>query len=130
MPRYRRTALVLLVITALAAALGGCSSDESSTPTSPTPSGPTFHFTFPGPDVSHSLTFVTVGSWNYRCVPHASSGMVGTVIVDAASANDSAFVEVDPNDTFDFVPATVTIKSGGVVRWQNKSSMNNHTVTR
>jgi plastocyanin len=56
--------------------------------------------------------------------------MTGTVNVVAGSANDSAFVQVGPSNAFAFSPSTVTIDTGGYVRWANVSNMSNHTVTR
>lgn len=127
MPRTRLLLLACLTAFALIAA-AGCSSEKSTNP--PFTSGPTFNFTFPQTGTSHTLQFLTVGSWNYRCIPHSSSGMNGTVVVEATTGLDSAVVQVGPGDAFVFQPATVTIKSGGTVRWVNASSMNNHTVTR
>ena len=123
----------LLALSALLASTAvlvpGCSNETSST-SPPVPSGPNFNFTFPATNVSHSLVFISEGSWAYRCVPHQGAGMTGTVNVVAASPNDSAYVEVGPGDLFQFVPGTVTIKPGGSVRWRNVSTMTNHTVTR
>jgi len=128
MPRTLRVALALLFAAALAA-LAGCSNETSSV-SPPVASGPNFNFTFPATGVSHELVFLSVGSWSYRCVPHSGSGMTGTVVVDAGSANDSALVHVGPGNALVFSPASVTIKSGGKVRWVNDSPMTNHTVTR
>ena len=127
MPRTRLLALALLVA-ALLFPVGGCSSEKSTNP--PFVSGPTFNFTFPQTGTSHTLQFLTVGSWNYRCVPHSSAGMNGTVVVNATTGLDSAVVQVGPGDAFVFDPSSVTIKSGATVRWVNASSMSNHTVTR
>ena len=128
MPRTRRITLALLLVTALAAA-AGCSEDKSST-APPVVSGPTFNLTFPAQGTSQAVTFITVGSWSYRCEPHATGGMTGTVNVEVASPNDSVVVAVGPSDSLVFRPSTVTIKSGGYVRWVNQSTMTNHTVTR
>ena len=127
MPRTRLLALALLTAASLFP-VGGCSSEKSTNP--PFVSGPTFNFTFPQTGTSHTLQFLTVGSWNYRCVPHSGSGMSGTVVVDATTGLDSVVVQVGPGDAFVFDPSSVTIKSGGTVRWVNASTMTNHTVTR
>lgn len=128
------TALVLA-----AALVAGCSNNSSSS-TAPTPpvTGPTFSFAFPAagtvavPGTSNFRIFTSgeVGTWAYRCIPHGSAGMTGTVVVDAASTIDSAFVQVGAGNALAFSPSTVTIKPGGRVRWANVSSMTNHTVTR
>jgi plastocyanin len=127
MPRSRRFALATLTVIALVASIG-CSSEKSTNP--PFVSGPTFNLTFTTLGKSDTLRFITVGSWNYRCIPHASAGMNGTVVVDAGSSNDSALVQIGPSDAFVFQPTSVTIRPGGLVRWVNMSSMTNHTVTR
>jgi len=136
---------------ALIAAIGaGCSSSSTnSTAPAPVP-GPNFSFAFPTagsvatPGTSNRRFFTKneVGSWTYRCIPHGSSGMRGTVIVDTLSTRDSATVEVGAVGTnaggLNFVCVTcdvpgsnsVTIKRGGYVRWFNVSTMTNHTVTR
>ena len=56
--------------------------------------------------------------------------MNGIVNVSATSGDDSILVHVGPGNALVFSPATVTIKSGGKVRWVNDSPMTNHTVTR
>ena len=128
MSRSPRFALLLL-LAATVAAVVGCSNDDSTT-SPPVATGPNFDLRFPATGTSQQVSFVTVGSWAYRCTPHAGGGMTGTVNVEAASPNDSAVVDVGPGNTFTFSPATVTIKSGGYVRWVNVSTMTNHTVTR
>ena len=130
MPRTRLFALAFAFLTTAALLpAGGCSSDKSTNP--PTVSGPTFSFTFPQTGTSHSLVFISAGSWNYRCIPHTSSGMNGTVVVEASSPNDSQVVTVAPGDALVFDPVSVSIKPGGTVRWVNASTtMFNHTVTR
>ena len=128
MPRILRAAFAL-VFAAAVAALPGCSEESSST--SPqVPSGPNFNFSFPATGTSHTLAFITVGSWTYRCLPHQGSGMTGTVVVSPTSNNDSVLVFVGSGDSLVFRPNLVDIKSGGSVRWLNVSSMTNHTVTR
>ncbi len=129
MPRTRLFALAFALLTAGALLpAGGCSSDKSTNP--PTVSGPTFNFTFPKNGTSHSLVFISAGSWSYRCVPHSPT-MQGTVVVEASSPNDSQVVTVAPGDALVFDPASVSIKPGGTVRWVNASTtMFNHTVTR
>lgn len=128
MSRSLRFALLLL-LAATVAALSGCSNDDSTT-SPPVATGPNFDLRFPATGTSQQVSFITVGSWAYRCVPHAGGGMTGTVNVEAAAPNDSAVVQVGPGDALSFSPATVTIKPGGYVRWVNVSSMTNHTVTR
>jgi len=75
-------------------------------------------------------TFNTGGEYAYRCTHHApdtTSGMVGHVIVDAASANTSAAVSVGSGGS-NFAPASVTIKPGSTVTWTLVSGV--HNVTR
>ena len=92
--------------------------------------GPTFDLRFPSTGTSRSFTFPTAGTWGYHCSAHQSSGMTGTVVVDAGSLNDSALVTVGPGTSRTYSPASVTIKPGGTVRWVNGGSMTNHTATR
>ena len=123
--RPHRAILVAFALLSAAALAASCSKKDSTSP------GPSFSFTFPQTGTSHEFTFTDVGSWGYRCIPHGSSGMTGTVIVDPASTNDTVNtgVHVGEGGNF-FVPATVTIKPGGRVRWVNLSTATNHTVTR
>lgn len=126
-PLFIVTALFALACVAVLAV--GCSSKSSSAP-SGSSSGPALGFSFPATGVSHQFQFTTVGSWAYHCIPHQASGMTGTVIVDASSVVDSVLVQVGGGSGFQFVPASVTIKQNGFVRWVNVSSFTNHTVTR
>jgi len=129
----------LLLLPALALAtltLGSCGSKSSTSPAgggSGPPTGPTFNLVFTAQGASQSFTFTDAGSWGYHCNPHGSLGMTGTVVVSAAGA-DSDTVAVGVNGSggaaFVFTPSTVTIKPGGHVRWINRSTMINHTVTR
>ena len=113
----------------LAAMLIGCSEDKSST-APPVVTGPTFDYRFPQTGTSHARVFTEVGTWDYRCTPHAGAGMTGSVVVDGASTTDSVLVQVGTANGFTFQPATATVKTGGTVRWVNVSAMTNHTVTR
>lgn len=129
----RSTSLFLAaaITLALGLAVAGCGSKDPASPNPPA-GGPRFNLTFPGAGpngTSHHLQINDIGTWNYSCTPHASQGMTGTIVV-AASGPDSQFVEVDPANTFDFVPSTVTIRAGGHVRWQNRSNRTDHTATR
>ena len=132
-PLVARLALVAGTLAALTS--GGCSKDNGTGPTGST-GGHSLSFTFLGaavgvtPGTSHEFVFTTVGSWNYHCIPHASSGMTGTIVVSASSMVDSAVVQVGPSDALVFSPASVTIKQNGKIRWVNMSSMTIHTVTR
>jgi plastocyanin len=94
------------------------------------PGAPSFDLRFPATGVSKDFTFTTAGTWDYHCTPHQGSGMTGTVVVNASAPADSAVVTVGPGNTTSFSPSSVTIKTGGYVRWVNASSMTNHTVTR
>jgi plastocyanin len=126
----RRALLVLAALFSLVfVVIIGCGGGGSKS-TNPGGGGPSFNLTFPATGTSRSFTFPTDGSWAYHCTPHASSGMQGTVVVNSSSMNDSALVTVGPSNSLTFSPATVTIKTGGTVRWVNASSMTNHTVTR
>lgn len=113
--------------------IAGCGGGGGGGPTSPGGGGtpdPAFDLRFPATGASQSFTFAKDGTWDYVCTPHAGSGMEGTVVVNAGSANDSALVTIGPSNTLTFSPASVTIKTGGTVRWVNASNMTNHTVTR
>lgn len=108
---------------------GGGGGGSPTNPGGGTPD-PVFDLRFPATGASQSFTFTKDGTWDYACTPHASSGMDGTVVVNAGSANDSALVTIGPSNTLTFSPASVTIRTGGTVRWVNASNMTNHTVTR
>lgn len=130
----RRALLALAVLSSTASfLLAGCGGGGGgSGPTNPgggTPD-PVFDLRFPATGASRTFTFTKDGTWNYVCTPHAGSGMEGTVVVSAGAAQDSALVTVGPSNTLTFSPASVTIKTGGTVRWVNASNMTNHTVTR
>jgi plastocyanin len=126
-----------LALALFAAVLAGCSNSSDSTAPTPPVTGPTFNFAFPAtgtaatPGTSNKRVFTAgeVGSWAYRCIPHGSSGMTGTVNVVVGAA-DSAFVSVGFGNAPVFNPATVTIDTGGYVRWANVSNMAIHTVSR
>lgn len=124
-PAFLRPAALSASFVALAM-LASCSSNKDSTAPIVQP-GPSFNFTFSG-GTSIERTFTEVGTWNYRCTPHNSQGMQGTVTVSAMSTNDSALVQVGPGGLLVFDPASVTIKAGGKVRWVAGSP--GHTVTR
>lgn len=110
----------------------GCGGGGGSGPTNPGggPPDPTFDLRFPATGASRTFTFTKDGTWDYVCTPHQGSGMDGTVIVNATATEDSALVTVGPSNTLAFSPTSVTIKTGGTVRWVNASNMTNHTVTR
>lgn len=127
----RSTSLFAAAVTlVLGLAAAGCATKD---PASPAPAGgPRFNFTFPaaGPNgTSQHLQVNDAGTWNYACTPHAAQGMTGTIVV-AAAGPDSALVNVGPGNTLTFSPATVTIRPGGHVRWQNQSNRTDHTATR
>jgi plastocyanin len=139
-PRLTRALPALAFALAIfVAILAGCSGGDNGTAPSPAPvTGPNFSFAFPAtgtvanPGTSNRRFFTRdeAGTWTYRCIPHGSAGMTGTIIVDPASTIDSALVQVGPGNSLSFSPSTVTIDTSGYVRWINVSSMNNHTVTR
>ncbi len=65
-------------------------------------------------------TFPTVGTYYYVCEPHASLGMKGVIIVQAATAvtpvsNDVSTFEVFPNPASDFINVSYTLNSDGIV---------------
>jgi len=125
-------ALSALFVVLVAAVVASCSSNSGGTtaPTTP-PNGPTFSLAFPATGTSNKIVFTDKGSWAYHCIPHQSFGMTGTVIVVAhGAAPDSQVVQVGASNTFTFSPSTVTIDSGGYVRWVNASGTLTHTVTR
>lgn len=128
----RRATLVIaaLYTFALVVIFGCGSGGGGGSPTNPGGANPTFNLTFPATGHSQSFTFADAGTWNYRCSPHGSSGMTGSVTVSASAVDDSAVVNVGPGNTFTFSPSSVSIKPGGYVRWVNQSNMTNHTVTR
>lgn len=133
-PRGSRALALVSLLAVLGA--GACSSNNS--PTSPyggggNPGGgghPGAMFNF-GPFAmgqSAKFTFASAGTFGYHCIPHQSSGMVGSVTVDAGGS-DSMVVQIGVGNGLTFSPSTAHIKPGGYVRWVNVSSMSIHTVT-
>ena len=121
-------ALAVLVVVGAAAALNGCSKDKGTNPVMPPPVPESFdsHDLVMGTPFPH--TFMTAGTYAYRCIHHSTSltsGMVGTVIVDDLSSTLGAGVNVSSNQ---FTPPSVTIKTGTTVTWTLVSGT--HTVTR
>jgi plastocyanin len=108
--------------------LAGCSGDDGPA-APPVVTGPTFDFSFPAQGVSHDFQFDEAGDWDYNCHPHRAHGMVGTIHVRESSTKDSALVAVGEGGLF-FVPDTVTIRTGGRIRWVNVSTTVDHTASR
>lgn len=119
-----------LLSTALAVVLGCGGGSSKSTNPGGGASGPSFDLHFPASGTSQRFDFADAGTWDYHCTPHGNQGMTGTVVVSAGAPVDSAFVQVGPGNALTFSPSSVSIRPGGHVRWQNVSSMTNHTVTR
>ena len=138
----RRALLVpaaLFCVLIAAIVIGACSKGGGGYGTTyPAPGGggtTSFNLAFPATGASQSYTFTTAGSFLYHCVPHGtgSGTMKGTVVVSAGATADSDTVAVgiDASNApaLAFKPSSVTIKPGGHVRWINRSSMVNHTMT-
>ena len=128
---YRtRAALGALAVVAVIAWIGCSKKSDGGYPNGPSTGGGGTTFNFGPFAASQSVvrTFTTAGTFGYHCNPHRSSGMTGTVQVDAGGA-DSVVVNIGPSNTLTFSPATAHIKPNGYVRWVNVSSMTNHTVT-
>jgi plastocyanin len=130
------SALAALAVVLAFALVTSCSNNNSSTAPPPNPgTGPTFSFAFPAPaaggaiGTSNKRVFNEVGSWGYHCIPHQSAGMVGTINVVKGAPAESALVQVGAGGLA-FSPSTVTIDSGGYVRWVNVSGLTVHTATR
>jgi plastocyanin len=132
-PRGRVLALATLVVLL---AVASCS--KSSSPTNPygggggtggggTP-GSQFNLGPFGIGQSMQFTFANTGTFGYHCIPHQTMGMTGTVQVDA-NGTDSAVVTIGPSNSLSFSPASVHVKPGTHVRWQNASGFTIHTVT-
>lgn len=65
-------------------------------------------------------TFPAAGTYYYVCEPHASLGMKGVIIVQAATAISSvtreiSTFEVFPNPASDFINVSYTLNTGGIV---------------
>jgi len=135
MPRPRSIAftfaLALSLGLAAALAAGGCSKNKTTNPMTTTTTTETFNsgtLSTAGQTFTH--TFNTAGTFGYYCSFHGTptTGMRGTVVVDASSSNTSGAVSVGPGATTTFSPASVTIKPGSTVTWTLSSG--SHTVTR
>ena len=124
----------VLVFIAFVALVPACS--KSTNPYSsggpPAGGGTTFDLAFPAQGASRTFTFPDSGSFAYHCRAHQSQGMTGVVIVAAAGADsDTVAVGVTGGGAaaLKYTPSSVTIRPGGTVRWINRSTMTNHTVT-
>lgn len=69
--------------------------------------------------------FFTAGTFPYHCSIHGS--MTGTVTVADAATDTTATVNIVNTGSSGFQPGAVTIKTGGLVTWNNQSVT--HTVT-
>ena len=69
-----------------------------------------------------SHTFNTAGSFPYHCNIHA--GMTGTVVVNASNTTTDASLNMSTGNPY----ATVNLKTGGTVHWNNITTVT-HTVT-
>ena len=137
MPRLRSIAFTfaLALSLGLAAALAadGCSKNKTTNPMTTTNNNTTDTFnsgTLSTAGQTFTHTFNTAGSFGYYCSFHGTptTGMRGTVVVDASSSNTSGAASVGPGATTTFSPASVTIKPGSTVTWT--LSAGSHTVTR
>lgn len=131
----RRVYTSALILAGLAAAvyLASCSSSGGGgTPTAPGGGTVNFSFSFPSVGSSSLQVFATAGNYAYHCNAHQGVGMTGVVVVDAGSAVDSAVVNVGSGSSNVFVPSSVTIKPGGLVRWVRPAgvSATNHSAVR
>jgi plastocyanin len=119
---------VLLTLAGLTALVAlGCSEDKGTTsPTAKELDSPAMLGATTGSQ-NYIHVFADAGTYPYHCRYHTSSyhRMAGTVIVDPQGA-DSAFVTISVGA---FHAATVTVKPGGQVRWQNFDDGVHHTVT-
>jgi len=109
----------------------GCSnSSNNNNPVNPGPG----KFSLGPFAVNQSLSqaFTTEGAdIGYHCIPHQSSGMVGTVHVRGSFTGPDPTVQVsNGTGTLKFFPDTITVKTGGSVTWHNASTMTNHTATQ
>jgi len=121
-------ALAVLVVVGAGAALNGCSKDKGTNPVTTPPVAESFDSNDLVMGTPFTHTFMTAGTYAYRCIHHSTSltsGMVGTVIVDDMSSTMGAGVNVSSNT---FTPPSVTIKTGTTVTWTLVSGT--HTVTR
>lgn len=71
--------------------------------------------------------FANDGDYPYHCVLHTTyHHREGGVVFVNSQGGDSAFVRIFQGA---FDPDTVTIRAGGLVRWQNFDDGTNHSVT-
>lgn len=110
---------VVLVLGA-AAALFGCSKDESN-PSAP--GGTTLNIQLAANGGTGSATFNTAGTFAYKCGIHPTIMVGNSVVVDANSSVTSVTVNVVGTSTPGFSPSTVIVKVGGTVLWVNPTGM-------
>jgi len=124
-PRPRQ--FVLLAVLSIALSLVSCGEDKStnSTPRDVLDSPALLGSTTGSQNYIH--LFVTAGVYTYHCKYHQIStyGETGTVAVNDGGP-DSAFVTIFQGA---YNPASVTVRPGGQVRWQNFDDGVHHTVT-
>jgi hypothetical protein len=119
----KRTLPLFLVVSLLA--LSGCGKDKGTDPV------PGMELDSPGllgattGSRNYIHTFANAGTYSYHCRYHPASSHAGTVTVDPQGP-DSGFVMISLGA---YHPATLSVRPGGTVRWQNFDDGVHHTVT-
>ena len=121
---------VILAALTLGAVIFGCSK-SSKAPTNPGGGGGPVNLPFDTSTQASGFvfnqTFPAAGSVSYKCTPHASLGMTGSVTISASAPDTVADVTVAPGGSLVFSPVNVSIKPGGHVHWVWASG--GHSVT-
>src|SRR5438128_12286814 len=111
---------VLAVVTSWAL-FEGCSKDKATNPSGG--GGTILNLSLPAGGGAASFTFLTAGSFAYKCPIHPSIMFGDSVIVDAGATTMDTNVVVVGIATPGFSPRTVRIKPGGTVHWTNPTGI-------
>lgn len=107
----------------LALAASGCSGGGHHDVPPTSSGGGGLNLSLPAGGGSAAQSFTSAGAVPYKCPIHPTIMTGDTVIVTDAAAPESVLVSVVGLSTPGFSPSTVTIHTGGTVRWVNATGM-------